>query len=402
MHMGKFDKPDDIFRNERVLQEDYTPEQLTEREEEEETYIEALIPVMNNASPFNVLTYGNTGVGKTLSTRLILNELIEDTKEKDGLDVEYLWVSCKASTSYQTTVDLANQARKRNGKNPVSKSGYSESAVYDMLWAEVDNMGASHVIFVLDEVDSLGTDDDLLYKIPRARDNGDIENVHVSLIGICNNFRFRDNLSGRVKSSLCEYEIRFGPYDANQLRTILSERAEKAFIPGVVSEDVIPLTAAMVGQNSGSARHAINTLYMAGSLARKRGDLEVTEVHVRDAQGLVDKNLIEEELRDLPTQSHMVLYALCELAGEGETPASRKKLYGVYQNLAERIDADVKASRTVLNHLTELATKGILNIKEINTGRRGGARYNYELNDDRDLVMKVLKENERLPAISTN
>lgn len=398
--MGAFKQRSDIFADEYVLQDEYTPEQLIERDEERADYIEALQPVANGAPAQNIFVYGDTGVGKTVATRMILDELKEDTAEFDNVNVEVVWLNCKNLTSYQTAVHLVNDLRPPNRQ--ISKTGHPAATVYSMLWDELNERNATHVLFVLDEVDSLETDDDLLYQIPRARSNGYIENVHVGVIGISNNFKFRDNLSARVKSTLCEHEIRFGPYDAHELQTILHQRAEKAFVDDALADDVIPLTAAKAAQDTGSARDALDILYKAGSLARKNDDDVVTESHVRRAVDKVEQGVIEDELRDLPTQSHLVLYAVTVLSQNDETPARRKRIYEVYETIATRIGADVKAKRTVLDRLSQLTLKGFLHVDKVNKGRNGGKHHQYELDVKDDLVIRALEDESRLSEFIKN
>jgi len=95
--------------------------------------------------------------------------------------------------------------------------------------------------------------------------------------------RFHENLSARVRSTLAETEIHFAPYDAAELRAILEQRATEAFESGALSDDVIPLTAALVASNTGSARRAIDILRTAGEMAQKADTDQVTEDHVRVA-----------------------------------------------------------------------------------------------------------------------
>jgi len=53
-------------------------------------------------------------------------------------------------------------------------------------------------------------------------------------------FSFRDDLSPKVKSSLCEQEIHFPAYDADDLQKILTQRATVAFYDDVLDDAVIP------------------------------------------------------------------------------------------------------------------------------------------------------------------
>lgn len=396
--MGRFAQRGDVFADEDVLRDDYTPDELIERDEEMDDYEEALQPTVNGAQPRNIFVYGETGVGKTLATRMILDELAEDQDHFDDVHIEVVWINCKDHTSYQAAAHLVNKLRP-DQKKKVSTSGHPRATIHRMLWEHIDDLEATHVLFVLDEVDSLGADDELLYQIPRASSNEKVNDTEVGLIGISNNFKFRENLSARVQSSLCEHEIHFKPYDATQLRAILTQRAEKAFVDSVLTDDVIPLTAAFAGQDTGSARHALDILYKAGSLARKEDSDVVAEGHVRRASEQVERGVIEEELRALPTQSHLLLYALTILSKSNETPARRTRIYEVYEAVADRIDADKKASRTIHNRLSQLSLKGFLKVTEQNEGLSGGKHYDYELDVKREIVEDILLDNSRLDEV---
>lgn len=64
--------------------------------------------------------------------------------------------------------------------------------------------------------------------------------MKVGIIGISNNLAFRENLSAKDRSSLCEKSISFPPYDAGELWAVLRQRADTAFHDGALADDVIP------------------------------------------------------------------------------------------------------------------------------------------------------------------
>lgn len=392
--MSQFTRDTTIYKDEDVLRDSYTPDDLIERDEEMQRYNEGLTPIINNSEPNNILVYGQTGVGKTLATRLILDDLCEGSENYDDIDVETVWINCEDSTSYQVAVDVINNLRGPNNK--ISSTGHAKRKVYDQMWKEIDNADATHLVVVLDEVDALGTDSDLLYQIPRAKDNGEIEDTELGLVGISNDFKFRESLSAKVQSSLCEHEIHFKPYDADQLRPILEQRAEGAFYPGVLENDVIPLCASIAANDTGSARHAIDMLHKAGSLARMRGDDTVTEKHTREAEELVEKSRIMDELLDLPTQYHLVLQALLNLEKRGQTPARRRDIYSVYTEAAESHGMTKKSSRTVHNRLSDLCLNGYMNVTEKNEGKEGGKYNTYEFDMAPEIIKEVLVEETNL------
>ena len=208
--MPTFTRDTEIFQEEDILREDYQPDSITAREQELETYKTALQPVVNGAQPRNIFLYGKTGVGKTAVSRYLLDRLQRDTAAYDDVDLSVFWLNCtNLSSSYQVAVNLVNTLRSDDDR--ISTTGYPQQRVFDILYEELDRAGGT-VLLVLDEIDHIGSNDEILYEIPRARSNGYLDDVKPGVIGISNDFGFRDDLSPKVKDTLCEEEIHFPPY----------------------------------------------------------------------------------------------------------------------------------------------------------------------------------------------
>ena len=141
----------------------------------------------------------------------------------------------------------------------------------DQVYAEFRNALDEEkrvVVIMLDEVDKLvKKGDDVLYNLSRV--NSDLLQTRLSLIGISNDLKFTEFLDPRVKSSLGEDEIIFPPYNAEQIRDILEQRAGIAFRPGMLTEEVIPLCSAFAAQEHGDARRALDLLRISGELAER-------------------------------------------------------------------------------------------------------------------------------------
>ena len=401
MGLQSFTRDDDIFADETVLRDEYQPDDLVERDTELAAYQNALRPVINGAPPKNIFLYGQAGVGKTISSDLVLEQLQADANTYDDISVERVYLNCKdLTTSYQVAANLVNTFRRDDpDQSTISTTGYPESMVYEMLWEHLNDLDATHALVVLDEIDSVGTDDGILYQLPRASTSGHVDDTYIGVIGICNNFTFRDNLSSRVKDTLCEEEIHYKPYDAPQLQTILRHRAEKAFKDDVLADDVIPLAAAFGAQESGSARQALKLLYKAGDLARQDERPTVTEAHLRDAREIIARDRVRDELNSLPRQGKITLAAVYTLAGRGETPAKRTQIHDEYTTHTGKLDADQLSIRSIHDRLSDLRLKGILNGTERNDGRGGGSYLEYSLGDREDIIGEVLRENERLEPL---
>jgi cell division control protein 6 len=195
---------------------------------------------------------------------------------------------------------------------------------------------------------------------------------------------------------LCDEEIHFTPYDATQLGSILSRRAEKAFHDDVLNDDVIPLCAAFAAQDKGSARQAIRYLYKAGELAANTDMERVTEQHVREAETILERKSIEMGIRELTTQDHLALVAVVSLEAANETPARTRQVYATYKDAAHSIDANTIAMRRVRDHLQDLDLAGIIRGQTKSAGIQGGPHYVWDLDADFGLTIDVLREIERL------
>jgi len=384
-----FERDTEIYLDRDALREDYQPEHLVGRDTELERYKTALQPVINGEQPNNIFLYGKTGVGKTAGTRFLLDHLVDDAEQYDDLDLTVKMLNCDGlSTSYQIATHLINKFR--DEANQISTTGYPRSTVYEMLWDELDRYGGT-IIIVLDEVDHID-DDSILYQLPRARANGKLEEAKIGIIGISNDFSFRDNLSPKVKSSLCEEELQFPAYDAQELFEILLQRANVAFRENVINESVLRLCAAYGAKDAGDARQSLDLLMKAGDLARDAETDSISEELVRDAREVLERGRIREGISGLTQHGHLVLYSLVTLDQQGETPVRSRDIRPRYMNFAEQVGIDPLVPRRMRDHLGELSMLGIVTAVERNEGRRGGTYREYSVEMDIELILTALEK----------
>lgn len=393
---ARFTRDKSIFDNREVLTEDYQPDRIYERDEIIKDYEMYLQPVIEGGSPLNIFLYGKTGVGKTAMTKNLLGDLENDAQAYDDLDVTTLYLNCENfSSSYRVVSELVNNLRTAADKNLVSETGHSARTMFSWLWEELDEIGGT-VLLVLDEVDNLGTDDSLLYQVPRAKANGNLERASVGIIGISNDLTFRENLDPRVKDTLCEREIQFPPYNAVSLRSILAARAEHAFAEDVIEDGVIELSAAMAARDKGSARQALHLLREAGFQAKREGEQHVTTENVHQAEARLEHKQIEQSMVTLTTQGHLALSSVVRLSitDRDELPFRRDRLHKRYQKIAKKADTDPVKIRRFHDHLGELVMLGVLKRKARNKGTQAGRFYVYELNVPTKTVLDALIDSD--------
>ncbi|PSQ56612.1 cell division control protein Cdc6 [Halobacteriales archaeon SW_8_68_21] len=415
-----------IFENKEVLRPSYTPHELPHRNDQINRMATILVSALRGETPSNILIYGKTGTGKTASAKFVSQEL-ESTSQKYEVPCEVEYINCEVTdTQYRVLAQLANtfieenqaviadeldrleglrddatDADDRPNSDPtavlagtefdsvdelderieefeadaeemeeVPMTGWPTDRVYSTFFEAVD-YHERVVVIMLDEIDKLveKSGDDTLYNLSRM--NSELDRSRISIMGISNDLKFTDFLDPRVKSSLGEEEIVFPPYDANQLRDILQHRADTAFKPDALTDDVIPLCAAFAAQEHGDARRALDLLRTAGELAERSQAEIVAEEHVRQAQDKIELDRVVEVVRTLPTQSKIVLFAVILLEKNGVHNINTGEVFNIYKRLCEEIDADVLTQRRVTDLISELDMLGIVNAVVVSKGRYG-------------------------------
>jgi len=375
--MTSFERNRSTFVNKDALSESYQPHQIEERDEEIAVYMDALQPIVDGWEPNNIFLYGNTGVGKTAVTEYLLRMLEADVEAYDDVDLSVLTLNCNTLTSsYQVAIAMVNTLREPGDE--LSATGYPQRTVFTKLYSELEALGGT-VLVVLDEIDSIGDRDELLYELPRARANGYLKQTSVGVIGISNDLQFRDQLDPRVKDTLCERELQFPPYEAPELANILASRAAVALNDGACDEGVLNLCAAIAARDSGSARQALDLLRLAGEAAESGEDEVIKESHVEDARQKLDAKRVEEGMRELTVHGKLVLLAIVSKTASRQIPCRGRDVYDEYRRLCAKAKTDPLVRRSVNNHLSDLRMFSIIDATENRSGSRGNY-YSYELN----------------------
>ena len=188
----------------------------------------------------------------------------------------FAYVDCAQDSTetqaVQTIAETLNEPEQTDISIP--DKGIATSTYYKRLWDILDQR-YDVVLVILDEIDKLA-DDDILMQLSRAGEAGKVSECKIGVIGISNKIKFKEKqLNERVKSSLCEREFVFPPYDGSQLNAIMEARRD-AFREGVLEAGVIPRAAALAAREHGDARQAIDILRYAGEIAQSSGAETVT------------------------------------------------------------------------------------------------------------------------------
>jgi cell division control protein 6 len=357
-----FLEKESLFLDKKVLQSSYTPEEIPHREEQMKRIAEVLAPSLKTERPSNLFIYGKTGTGKTVCVRYTTNKIMEIARKRN-IPLTIIYLNCKlkkvADTEYRLVAELARELGKA-----IPPTGLPTDEVYKIFFGALDSK-EQLIILILDEIDQLvkKTGDDTLYNLTRI--NSELKLAQISLIGISNDLQFTESLDPRIKSSLSEEEEVFPPYNAFQIKDILTQRRALAFKQGVIEEGVLEKCAAYAARDHGDARRALELLRVAG---------EIADRNIDEAEEKIDRDRILETVKTQPKQFQATLYSIFSTCASGKGSILTGEVYDYYKNLCDKIGLRPLTQRRVSDVIAELDMLGIINAKVISKGRYGRTR----------------------------
>lgn len=382
-----------IFKNLDVLGPHYVPDELPHRISEAKNISRILGPVLRNEKPNNIFVYGSTGTGKTSVVRHVIRELdkiaVDAEKNVNKALVKTIYMNCRTGygSKYQILVKiLTDESLHSEGlqKKPLEDRknrdlvGLSPTRLYEKLKSVVKSNNLS-LIAVLDEIDTVKDINDLMYMLTRIND--EIDSGRVSVIGISNRSSFKEMLDARTKSTLCEEELIFKPYNAHQLETILKQRVVIGLYSNAVSDGNLALIAAYAAQTNGDARYALKLLQKAGELAESDGRKSIRIDDVKSARMKVEEDIVFETVKSLPENQQVVLYSIADLMLKGSQYKRLEsvpkdvvfsgEVYDHYQRVCKSIHRSQITMRWFRNYLNELQMLGLIMLEDSGKGFRG-------------------------------
>jgi cell division control protein 6 len=389
-----FTREDPIFTNKELLEISHLPDEgrIVGRDEEIQQIANAVNPAIFGQSPSNVLIYGKTGTGKSLCAKYVSKQLI-GTAENEGVIASSAYVDCAQDTTetqaVQTIASTLNNPETTEINIP--DKGISTATYYKRLW-EILDQSYDVALIILDEIDKL-EDDSILMQLSRAGEAGKISSCKIGVIGISNKIKYKDRMDERVKSSLCEREFVFPPYDGDQLGNIMKARSD-AFRDGVLEQEVIPRTSALAAREHGDARKAIDILRYAGEIAQSSGADTVTEEFVTQARQRAETDRFRELIRGATPHSRYVLQALTILSlnNPDEDGFRTSKIYEMYEQICRQEASDELSLRRVRDLLKEHAFLDVIEQTRQSGGSAEGAYTDHQLLEDPEVIQNVLSE----------
>ena len=375
-----------LIKNRDILHFTYIPSIIYHRDSEQERVTQSLLPILKKSRPSNLLVYGKPGTGKTLVVRKVLSK-IQERVARSEFPIKLIYTNSKEETTlYGLLVSFGRQLGLSEKELP--PSGLATSEVFKRILGMIRE-GGMNAIFVIDEIDYLAhlvskTGKDILYQLTRANER--LERGSLTLVGISNDLTFKERLDPRVISALGEEEIVFTNYTVGQIKKILQDRVNKAFITDSVTEPALNLCAAIAGKEHGDARRAIDLLRVAGEMAEREAGERITEGHIREATQKIEENKEVTTLRSYPLHEKLIILAVIKAGG-----SSTGEIYTTYKELARAIRQKELTQRRITQILSEIEMSGIISGRIIHQGIHGRTKK-FKLTISPEMVKDTFKD----------
>ena len=395
--LNKADQGNLIIKNPNVLRHDYIPSRILHRDKQQELVTQALLPLYKKSIPPNLLVYGKPGTGKTLVIKKVLTQ-IQNRVDKNSHRIKIATTNAKdQSNLYNVLVDLGRQLGLKSKKTTDDKlwlpsTGLSISEVFNRILYSIEK-NKTNTVFLIDEIDHLAklidkTGKDILYSITRA--NLKLKNGSLSLIGISNDIRFKEELDPRVISTLSEEELVFPAYVTNEIKEILEDRIPLALEENSVSSGALNLCASMACREHGDARRAIKLLDVAAKTAELNQDVSITDEHVRLAAQKIEIDKEAQQLNAFSLHEKLLVIVIMKSPN-----VSTGDVYSAYKSLCKITHQNTLTQRRTTQMLNEIELSGLISGKMIHQGIHGNTKK-FNLTVSSDLVKNTLKSNETL------
>ena len=321
-------------------------------------------PVFRNDHPIHLSLLGKSGTGKTVSMRYFLS-MLQDLCAKQDIDLRYIHLDLSTpKPCFRALNDLACylKAAKR----------YKKGISLDELMCRIEEKLVSYrgyfVLFV-DEVDHVRRDFDAFIKFLVKRLPQKIS-AKLVLIFSSNKLNWQDPIDPRIKSFLKVNELVFEPYNALDLRKILTIRVNKALNPKLVQDGVVEKLSAISSRNHGDARKAVELLSKSAHLAEKAGT-EITINTVDQAQEEIEQDKYLALIRNSPHQLQAALLAIITASGTRQRTLNTGDAYQAYRLFCDKIDLHTLTQRAFSDLVSELDMYGFIQARVFSRGRYG-------------------------------
>jgi len=322
-----------IFLNPIALDYSFIPKMIPYRENQQHYIASCIKPLLQDRNGRNLFIHGKPGIGKTVATIHVLNELEEKS------DIIQIYINCwKKNTAYKIILDICD---KMGYKFTLNKS---TDELLDVV-TEILNKGSC--VICLDECDKLDSYD-VVYHL--------LENLYKKTILLITNERsWINKLDSRISSRLNPETLEFKPYNYDETLGILKQRVEYAFNSNAFSKEALELIAKKTFELQ-DLRTGIYLLKESGDIAEFKNKNKIETADAEEAMKKIDNFMIKDK-KDLSDELNDILEII--RLNDGKNSRDLFEIYGK------------DSYKTFQRKLAELEKNKLVSMKEVHLGANG-------------------------------
>lgn len=352
-----------VFKDMNILTQGFIPTEFKHREaqiKEINYYLSTF--VKHSIFTNSLFIYGTSGTGKTHIIKKILDEM---DKQRSDLNIYYA-KSYKTDTMHGFFREFLESSFKLNLHPRDNISEYFKEFEKEI--------GKSNLI-IIDDLQFLISRDPkglnkLLHYLSRISNK-----LGLVLIGNIEPSRFSSTIEPATLSSLRLRTIYFPRYNAPQLKDIITDRIKMgALYPNTIPDGVIAKSSALVAQEWGSARYALDLLIEIGRMVENNGRAVATMEDVDKAYEKTEISKLSDQLGILPQQPFAVLDAIYRLKGSKVTEIFTGDVFAEYCKICQESGMKQLSQRRMSDIISDLDQDGLINAQTLSKGRYGRTR----------------------------
>ncbi len=359
-----------VFKDETPLSIEYVPDSLHHRDQQLRFLSQLYRFTIEKPGSISqkALITGDVGTGKTVLAQRFGLDMVRIGKTRK-IPLKYVHVNCREAKGSLFMI-LKNVVKELAPKFP--HRGFAAEELLRSLLKVLDRRGV-YLILTLDELESLirVEGSEALYALTRVQETRMNAPIRLSLIFILRDLNHLKGLDRSIIGTLQQNIIKLDRYTADQLETILGNRAEISLKEGAITDENLRFVAD-VASTVGDARYAIELLWRAGKYADSEDSSEVTSDHVRSAVGSLHPAFREEYVKALSTNEKLFLLALARaLKASVEAYATIGRVEENYRMVCEEYGEEPRRHTQLWKYVKNLNALGIVMASESGKGVRG-------------------------------
>ena len=300
-----------LFKNPIALDYDYQPKLIPYRDNEQHYIASCIKPLLQDRNGKNLFIFGKPGIGKTVATKHVL----QDLEENEG-EIQQIYINCwKKDTPYKVVLEICEQ---------VGYKWTQQKKTDELFQKAKEILNKTSTIFVLDEVDKL-QDTSIIYSI--------VEDIYKKTILLITNEKdWINTIDNRLISRLIPEFLEFKPYNQEETKGILKQRVQYAFNQNVFEEKAFN----QIAEKTFELQDIRTGLFLLKESALIAENKSLKKIKLEYSEEAIKKlaTFTPKDKKHLQEDEKQILALIKDNSGK-----SIKDLYGIYSlnnNLAYR------------------------------------------------------------------